>query len=157
MSEERLRDAVRALVLDEDERVLLVRFEFPHWVGWATPGGGVTAHETDEDALRRELAEEAGLEGFALGPLIWTRTHLFEFGDWDGQVERYYLVRTQAFDPRPALTWSRLNAEHVTAIRWWTLEELEASGAQLAPRRLLLLVRELILHGPPTTPIDAGV
>jgi len=156
MSKERLRDAVRALVIDEDDRVLLVCFEFPHWVGWATPGGGVKSRETDEDALRRELAEETGLEGFGLGPLIWTRTHLFELGEWDGQVERYYLVRTAAFDPRPQLTWPQLNAEHVTAIRWWTLEELEAAGAQLAPRRLLHLVRELILHGPAAAPIDAG-
>jgi hypothetical protein len=35
-----------------------------------------------------------GLEAFSLGPLIWTRTHLFDLGDWDGQVERYFLVRT---------------------------------------------------------------
>ena len=46
MTERRLRDAVRALVLDEADRVLLVRFEFPRWVGWATPGGGVNSHET---------------------------------------------------------------------------------------------------------------
>jgi 8-oxo-dGTP pyrophosphatase MutT (NUDIX family) len=94
MSELRLRDAVRALVVDESGRVLLVRFEFPRWVGWATPGGGVNPRETDEDAIRRELAEEVGLEAFSLGPLIWTRTHLFDLGDWDGQVERYFLVRT---------------------------------------------------------------
>ncbi len=115
--------------LDESDRVLLVRFEFPRWVGWATPGGGVNPRETDEDAIRRELAEEAGLEAFALGPLIWTRTHLFELGEWDGQVERYYLVRTEAFEPAPGLTWAELNAEHVTDVRWWTLEELEASTA----------------------------
>ena len=59
MSALRLRDAVRAVVVDPDDRVLLVRFEFPHWIGWATPGGGVDSGETDEAAIRRELAEEA--------------------------------------------------------------------------------------------------
>jgi 8-oxo-dGTP pyrophosphatase MutT (NUDIX family) len=157
MSQPRLRDAVRALVVDDDDRVLLVRFEFPNWVGWATPGGGIDPHETDEDAIRRELAEEVGLEAFSLGPLIWTRTHLFELGDWDGQVERYFLVRTEAFAPAPRLTWPELNAEYVTAVRWWRLEELEAFECQFAPRRLPLLVRELILHGPPAEPIDVGV
>ncbi|HEX2427771.1 MAG TPA: NUDIX domain-containing protein [Gaiellaceae bacterium] len=39
MSGLRLRDAVRAVVVDPDERVLLVRFEFPNRTGWATPGG----------------------------------------------------------------------------------------------------------------------
>ena len=156
MSEARLRDAVRALVVDESDRVLLVRFEFPRWVGWATPGGGVNPRETDEDAIRRELAEEVGLDAFSLGPLIWTRTHLFELGEWDGQVERYYLVRTEAFAPAPGLTWAELNAEHVTDVRWWTLAELEASVGQFAPSRLPLLVRELILHEPPAESIDVG-
>lgn len=157
MSERRLRDAVRALVIDPDERVLLVRFEFPRWIGWATPGGGVNAGESDEEAIRRELSEESGLESFELGPLVWTRTHLFELGRWDGQVERYYLVRTPGFDPAPRLTWAQLNAEYVTAIRWWTLEELETAEALFAPRRLPLLLRELLLHGPPAEPVDVGV
>jgi hypothetical protein len=31
------------------------------------------------------------------------RTRLFELGiDWDGQVERYYLVRAPAFEPVPS-------------------------------------------------------
>jgi ADP-ribose pyrophosphatase YjhB (NUDIX family) len=157
VSEPRLRDAVRALVLDSAERILLVRFEFPHWIGWATPGGGVNAGESDEEAIRRELAEEAGLESFELGPLVWTRTHFFELGRWDGQAERYYLVRTAGFEPVPGLTWPELNAEYVTAIRWWTLEELETADALFAPRRLPHLVRELLLHGPPAESLDVGV
>jgi 8-oxo-dGTP diphosphatase len=114
----RIREAVRAVVLDPDDRVLLVRLEFPHWTGWAMPGGGVDEGETDGAALRRELAEEAGLDGFELGPIVWTRRHLLEFGDWDGQVERYYLVRAPGADPAPRLTWAQLNAEYLTAIRW---------------------------------------
>lgn len=119
MTEPRLRDAVRALVVDPGRRVLLVRFEFPRWTGWATPGGGISPGESDEDALRRELAEETGLDEFDLGPLVWRRTHLFELGEWDGQVERYYLVRVPEFVPTPRLTWEELNDEYVTAVRWW--------------------------------------
>jgi ADP-ribose pyrophosphatase YjhB (NUDIX family) len=153
----RIREAVRAVVLDPDDRVLLVRLEFAHWTGWAMPGGGVDEGETDEAALRRELAEEAGVEGFQLGPIVWTRRHLLEFGDWDGQIERYYLVRAPGADPAPRLNWAQLNAEYMTAIRWWPLPELEAAQDAFAPRRLPALVRELILHGTPTTPIDTGV
>jgi 8-oxo-dGTP pyrophosphatase MutT (NUDIX family) len=160
MSALRLRLAARAVVLDEGDRILLVRFDFgDRGVVWATPGGGIEDGESDEHALRRELSEEAGLEGFALGSPLWTRTHRVPMGAgrWDGQSERYYLVRVSSFVPAPRLSWDELRREGMTAIRWWTQEELEASGELFAPRRLRFLVRELLLHGPPAEPIDVGV
>lgn len=160
MSELRLRQAARAIVLDpDDERILLVRFDFPERIVWATPGGGIEDGESDEAALRRELAEEAGLDDFELGPLVWNRTHVvpLEGGRWDGQIERYYLVRTPAFEPAPRLSWDQLRLEAMTAIRWWKLDELEAADPLCAPRRLPALVRELILNGPPPEPVDVGV
>lgn len=159
MSAPKLRTAARALVVDPENRILLVRFEFPDRVVWATPGGGIDEGESDEVAVRRELVEEAGLDAFVLGPLIWTRTHHVPLagGSWDGQTERVYLVRAARFEPAPKLSWEELRAEGVTAIRWWTPEELEATDALFAPRRLPLLVRELLRDGVPAEPVDVGI
>lgn len=159
MSTPRLRRAARAIVLDEDERILLVRFRDDERAVWLTTGGGVEDGETDEDALRRELLEEAGLEAFELGPLVWTRTVRtpLDGGRWDGQAERFYLVRVAAFEPMPRLTWEELEAEGMTAIRWWALDELEAEAARFAPTRLPLLLRQLLEHGPPAEPVDVGL
>jgi len=154
----RLRDAVRAVVLDQDDRALLVRFQFPHAVLWAPPGGGVDPGESDEQALRRELREELGLEGFELGPCLWVREVVFDpkFGELDGQVERVYLVRTPAFEPRPHLTREQLEAEYVYGLRWWPPDELARSDERFAPSGLARLVAELLAAGPPPEPLVVG-
>jgi len=159
VAELRIRQAARALVLDEEDRLLLVRFREGERAVWLTTGGGLEEGESDEHALRRELVEEAGLEEFDLGPLVWTRlVHApLDGGRWDGQSERFYLVRVTAFDPAPRLSWEELAEEGMTAVRWWTGEELETATARFAPRRLPILLRELIRHGPPAEPVDVGL
>ena len=157
-----LREAVRAVIVDEAERILLVRFEFPPQfedeVVWAAPGGGIEAGEDDRSALERELLEEVGLTDATIGPLIWTRTHVIPMSTGhDGQRERFYLVRTVSFAPRPALGEEQLRGEFVTGLRWWALDELTRADGVFAPRRLPELLRSLVVDGPPHVPIEVGV
>lgn len=152
-----LREAVRAIVIDPTERVLLVRFEAFGDTWWCPPGGGVETDESPEQAIVRELAEESGLDAVDLGPCIWTRTHWFAgMARHGGQTERIYLVRSGEFEPAPA-SLEELAAEGVVEQRWWTIDEIESSDEAFAPTRLAELLRELDEQGPPAEPIDVGV
>jgi ADP-ribose pyrophosphatase YjhB (NUDIX family) len=155
-----LRNAARAVVVDQSYRLLLVRFEGQGGPLWFTPGGGVEDGETTEDAIRRELREEVGLNDVDLGPLIWQRTHVFPMlkTEFDGQHEVFYLVRTSKPGTDPTLSEEDLRAEGVTGSRWWTLAELRAAQHErFAPTKLPELFEALINRGPPDEVIDAGV
>jgi TDG/mug DNA glycosylase family protein len=137
------REAVRALVLDDDDRILLVQYRRP--VGddtwWGTPGGGVDPGETHEEAIRRELREEIGLHEFELGPRLYE--HVGEF-PWQRVLYRQrnttYLVRVHSHEPHATID---LDAEGVAGVRWWTPAELSASGERFAPSDLPERVRTL--------------
>jgi double-stranded uracil-DNA glycosylase len=137
------RVAVRALVIDDDDRVLLVQYRRP--VGdetwWGTPGGGVDPGETDEQALARELREEIGLHEFELGPVLFEHVGAFPWArQLFRQMNKTYLVRVRDHEPRATID---LSAEGVVDVRWWSRSELEATDAQFAPPDLLERVRNL--------------
>jgi 8-oxo-dGTP pyrophosphatase MutT (NUDIX family) len=167
----RIRFAARAVILDPDHRVLLVRWEFPDrpQLGypamsvWGTPGGGIEPDESVDTALRRELAEELGLDDVEIGPQVWERRHIIPFldGRWDGQHDRFYLLDVDSFEPAPRLSVEQLRAENLMHIRWWTQDELATfvptDTEFFAPRRLPELIRALLTDGVPIAPVDTGV
>ncbi|HEY8459886.1 MAG TPA: NUDIX hydrolase [Blastocatellia bacterium] len=62
LSESRFTVTVGAVVVDSSGRVLLLHHRFRSGAGWGIPGGFMRPREQPEDALRRELSEEIGLD-----------------------------------------------------------------------------------------------
>jgi 8-oxo-dGTP diphosphatase len=131
-----LREAVRALVIDRTDRVLLVQFSANSHEWWAMPGGGIEEGEPELIALRRELEEEVGLGNAELVGPVWHRVHPWpEHPCFSGQAEPIYFLRCAAFDPSPRLSWEQLNGEGVVGLRWWSFDELrDAEGTPTPPR-----------------------
>ena len=164
----KLRHAVRAVILADDDRILLCRFSFPHpavpigaTVVWAAPGGGVEPGEQPLAALRRELHEETGLVIDVDPPHVWHQ-EVVEPGHadgYDGVVNDYFLVRTTLFDPRGALSDAELAAEHISAMRWWQHAEIAAyDGTDLfSPRDIATPLAGLIAGDIPATPVMLGL
>lgn len=138
--ERRARRAARVVVMSTDQHVLLLRGGDPRrpdagtW--WFTPGGGLEADETPEQAARRELAEETGLEVNDLGPIVMQRSIEFEF---DGvvyeQTEDYFVVQAERFDVDNS-RWSSIEVATVVETRWWSLDELRTTSEQVYPEDL---------------------
>jgi 8-oxo-dGTP diphosphatase len=60
--QQRFTVSAGAVVIDDQERVLLLKHVFRTGEGWGVPGGFVGKEEQPEAAIRRELLEETGLE-----------------------------------------------------------------------------------------------
>src|SRR5260221_11029127 len=94
------RVSVKALIKDDQGRLLLVKEDDDPW--WGLPGGGIDHGETIEQGLRRELSEEvgAGLERFDTRPVfVWP--FYFDPKDTVGKVElpghKLWLVYRRTF------------------------------------------------------------
>jgi 8-oxo-dGTP diphosphatase len=62
LSQTRFAVTAGAVVTDSRGRVLLLKHRFRPGMGWGMPGGFIKEGEQPQEALRRELREEVGLE-----------------------------------------------------------------------------------------------
>jgi ADP-ribose pyrophosphatase YjhB (NUDIX family) len=134
-----VRRAARVILLDPDDRVLLMRYDDgpPNGKHWSTPGGGLDAGEDYPAAALRELEEETGWSDVELvGEVL---RHSFDM-EYDGQivrqVERLYLARTGQACRAIRGVEAMHAADGIAAWRWWTLGELEATDEEIWPADL---------------------
>lgn len=160
------REAARVVLLDPQDRVLLLRARDPakpargEW--WELPGGGIEPGESSAVAAARELYEETGLADVEMGSCVWRHHARFTFSGirfdqqeqihvarWKGSAEETY--RPGGLEALEALAFG--------GMAWWDVEDVRGlvqDGGLVIPPWLpeqlpLFLAAELGEH-----PVDLG-
>jgi len=143
-----VRPTSRLLVLDEDDRLLLMKTVAPdtsRLARWITPGGGVDPGETHVEAAVRELHEETGQVVTEVGDVV--RVDDFEV-PWDdadhthGHAE-FFVVRLPHFEVVDD-DWTDDERTDILESRWFTLDELTTGDEQVEPADLAGLLRQVL-------------
>jgi 8-oxo-dGTP pyrophosphatase MutT (NUDIX family) len=138
----RLRESARLLVISPGKRVLL--FRFVHTRGalagkdyWATPGGGLEAGETYQQAAIRELKEETGFQALTLDEQVLERQFPLQLPDGETVLasERYFVVNVDG-EKISREGWTAQEVAVMTDYWWWSHEELLNSNDVFYPQDL---------------------
>jgi 8-oxo-dGTP pyrophosphatase MutT (NUDIX family) len=156
------RRAVRLVVLDSADHVLLFRTrhpEFPEFgTWWELPGGGIDPDETFVDTAIRELFEETGLrvDPAQIGPPTWKRCATYRQQGMR-RVQDEVVMTVRLPDELPAVdVGGQTEYELVSYLstHWWPLEDLLATNERCYPGRLPELLPALLAGEPVDEPFE---
>ena len=105
--------------------------------------------------MQRELAEELGLIDFELGPAVWRRHHIFNWGGRRiSQREEYRIVHSDRFAPVMA---DKAEAKVLDCFRWWPIADLSRAEERLTPLSLAGILESYLRAGAPSELPDEEV
>jgi 8-oxo-dGTP pyrophosphatase MutT (NUDIX family) len=145
----RERRTARVVLLDPDDRVLLLKGRLPSAPEgpsfWFTAGGGLEEGESVLEAATRELLEETGFADVVLGPALWRDEVVLEDVEGEARLFRQtYILGRTAGGPISRDGWQDYEHDLTDDARWWSLPEIVAAEETIYPIGLAELLAETL-------------
>ena len=155
----KVRKSSRAIVLNKENEIFLFQYMFDYLEDgkaiWITPGGGLEEGESFEDALKRELFEELGVQITESYPEVYYRNPVYTLknGKKVQSVEKFFLVRLEE-DAFSFEHWSKSEKKRMLAGKWWSREKIEQSDEEFFSKDILRILNELSCGNYPKEPLE---
>ena len=144
----KIRKSARAIVINNKNQMFLFQYMFDYLEDskaiWITPGGSLEEGELFEDALKREVYEELGVQLTKESPEVYYRNPIYtlQSGEKVQSVEKFFLVvleeDTFSFDH-----WTESEKKRMLAGKWWSVDEIEKSEEEFFSKDVVRILKEL--------------
>lgn len=144
----KVRKSSRAIVLNKKNKIFLFQYMFDYLEEnkaiWITPGGSLEEGESFEDALKRELFEELGVQIKEKCPEVYYRNPVYTLknGEKVQSVEKFFLVMLED-EEFSSERWTESEKKRMLAGKWWSAEEIERSEEAFFSKDVLRILHEL--------------
>ncbi|MCA9333808.1 NUDIX domain-containing protein [Candidatus Saccharibacteria bacterium] len=148
------RHTVRAILLNSSNQLYLMKIK-PNNVSekdakpgrefWVTIGGEVEDKESDEDALRRELYEEAGIRSAMIHqPAAWYGEIVLNCNGKEVLFCEHFFIVNVASDVISQDGLLEHEREVFSDHKWWRMDELKQSNEVFVPRNVFELLTKIV-------------
>jgi len=151
------RKSSRAIVLNKNNEIFLFKYKFDYLadnsVIWITPGGSLEEGETFDDALRREVFEELGVELKQECRQIYYRNPIYTLknGEKILSEEKFFLVYLDE-EEFSYCNWTESENSRMSVGKWWSIEEIKRSEDAFFTSDLMSILSDIANDKTPDVP-----